>query len=133
MLFVDSSFFIALVDKKDQWHPAAIALLPMLADKTILISDLIIAESVSVIGRRSGGKAGEQLYHYFLDNCILVFSDKTILKGSMSLFLHYDGTLSVSDAMSAFIMKERKITQIVSFDSDFDKVEGIFRICTCSM
>jgi hypothetical protein len=128
MIFVDSSFFIALVDRKDQWHPAAKAVLTVLADETIIISDLIIAESITIIGRRSGGKAGEQLYHYFTDNCDLVVTNEKILKGSMSVFLRYDGTLSVSDAVSVFIMKRRNIDRILSFDSDFDKIAGIVRI-----
>jgi uncharacterized protein len=128
MIFADSSFFIALVDRKDQWHPAAKAMLPMLADETIVISDLIIAESVTIIGRRSGGKAGEQLYHYFTDNCDLVFTDEKILKGGMSVFLRYDGKLSVSDAVSVLIMERKSINRILSFDSDFDKVDGIVRI-----
>lgn len=128
MIFVDSSFFIALVDRKDQWHPAAKALLPLLADETILISELIIAESVSIIGRRSGGKAGEQLYQYFMDNCDLIVADQKILKGGMSVFLRHDGILSVSDAVSVFIMKRKNIERILSFDSDFDKIEGIVRI-----
>lgn len=76
MILVDSSFFIALVDRRDQWHAAAKSLLPHLAGETILISDLIVAESVTIIGRRSGGKAGEQLYHYFMDNCDLVITDE---------------------------------------------------------
>ena len=128
MIFVDSSFFIALADRKDQWHPAAKAVLPVLTDETIIISDLIITESITIIGRRSGGKAGEQLYHYFIDNCDLVFIDEKILKGSMSVFLRYDGTLSVSDSASVFIMMEKNIDRILSFDSDFDKVARIVRI-----
>jgi len=128
MIFVDSSFFIALVDRKDQWHSAAKSLLPALTSETILISDLVIVESVSVIGRRSGGKAGEQLYHYFMDNCDCVITDQKILKGSMQVFLRYDGKLSVSDAVSVFIMKKKNIDRIFSFDSDFDKVEGILRV-----
>ncbi|MFA5268644.1 MAG: PIN domain-containing protein [Methanoregula sp.] len=128
MIFVDSSFFIALVDRKDQWHPFAKLLLPVLADESILISDLIIAESVTIIGRRSGGKAGEQLYNYFMDNCDLVVTNEKIFKGSMQVFLRFDGTLSVSDAVSVFIMKKKNIDRIISFDSDFDKVEGIVRV-----
>jgi predicted nucleic acid-binding protein len=128
MIFVDSSFFIALVDRKDQWHPFAKAVLPILIDETIIISDLIIAESVTIIGRRSGGKAGEQMYHYFIDNCDLIFTDEKIMKGSMTVFLRYDGTLSVSDSASVFIMMEKNIDRILSFDSDFDKVAGIVRI-----
>jgi len=128
MIFVDSSFFIALVDRKDQWHPAAKVLLPVLADETIIISDLIIVESVTITGRRSGGKAGEHLYNYFMDNCDLVVTDEKILKGGMSVFLRYDGTLSVSDAVSVFIMEKKNIDRILSFDADFDKVAGIARI-----
>jgi predicted nucleic acid-binding protein len=128
MIFVDSSFFVAVVDRKDQWHPAARALLPVLDGETIIISDLIIAESVTIIGRRSGGKAGEKLYHYFADNCDPVFIDEKILKGGMAVFLRYDGTLSVSDAVSVFIMERENVSRILSFDSDFDKVEGIVRI-----
>ncbi|MCK9631811.1 MAG: PIN domain-containing protein [Methanoregula sp.] len=128
MILVDSSFFIALVDRRDQWHAAAKSLLPLLAGETILISDLIVAESVTIIGRRSGGKTGEQLYHYFMDNCDLVVTDEKILNGGMQVFLRFDGTLSVSDAVSVFIMKKRNIDRICSFDSDFDKVEGIVRV-----
>jgi len=128
MIFVDASFFIALVDQKDQWHAAAKALLPALSDETILISDLVIAESVTIIGRRSGGKAGEQLYHYFMDNCDCRFTDDKILRESMAVFLSYDGTLSVSDAVSVSVMKRKSIDRILSFDSDFDKVEGIVRV-----
>jgi hypothetical protein len=89
---------------------------------------LIIAESITIIGSRSGGKAGEQLYHYFIDNCDLVFIDEKILKGSMSVFLRCNGTLSVSDSASVFIMKKKNIERILSFDSNFDKVAGIVRV-----
>jgi predicted nucleic acid-binding protein len=131
MIFADSSFFIALADRKDQWHPAAKALLPILADETVIISDLIISESVTIIGRRSGGKAGERLYYYFMDNGKSVGLDEKILNGGMSVFLRYDGTLSVSDAVSVFIMERENIERILSFDSDFDKVQGIVRIHAC--
>ncbi|MFA5237928.1 MAG: PIN domain-containing protein [Methanoregula sp.] len=129
MILVDSSFFIALADRRDQWHAPAKKILPSLEDETLVISDLILAESVTIIGRRSGGKNGERLYHYFTDNCEIVFADEQILKGGMAVFLHYDGTLSVSDAVSVSLMGMKGITRILSFDSDFDKVEGITRVC----
>ena len=128
MILVDSSFFIALVDRKDQWHAQAKNHLPSLAGETIIISDLILAEAVTIIGRRSGGKAGELLYHYFIDNCEIVFADEQILKRGMEVFLRYDGTLSVSDAVSVAVMEMKKINRILSFDSDFDKVDGIVRV-----
>lgn len=128
MIFIDSSYFVALVDTKDQWHQKAKGLISVVTDETILISDLIIVESVSIFGKRSGGKAGEQLYNYFTDNCNIIHLDEKVIRGGMSEFLKYDGTLSVSDAVSVFIMKKKGIDRIVSFDSDFDKVDGIMRV-----
>lgn len=129
MILVDSSFFIALADRKDQWHVQAKKLQASLAGETVIISDLIVAEAVTIIGKRSGGKAGEHLYHFFIDNCDIIFVDEQSLKGGMSVFLRYDGTLSVSDAVSVSIMAKKDIDRILSFDSDFDKVEGISRLC----
>ena len=60
--------------------------------------------------------------------CDLVVTDERILKGGMSVFLRYDRTLSVSDAVAVFIMDKKNTGRILSFDSDFDKVEGIVRI-----
>ena len=129
MILVDSSFFIALADRKDQWHVKAKKLQASLAGETVIISDLIVAEAVTIIGKRSGGKAGEHLYHFFIDNCDIIFVDEQSLKGGMSVFLRYDGTLSVSDAVSVSIMAKKDIDRILSFDSDFDKVDGISRLC----
>jgi len=129
MILVDSSFFIALADRKDQWHVLAKKLRTSLAGETVIISDLIVAEAVTIIGKRSGGKAGEHLYHFFIDNCDIIFVDEQILKGGMSVFLRYDGILSVSDAVSVSIMAKKGIDRILSFDSDFDKVDGISRLC----
>lgn len=129
MILVDSSFFIALVDRKDQWHVQAKKMQTSLAGETVIISDLIVAEAVTIVGKRSGGKAGEQLYHFFIDNCDIIYVDESILKGGMSVFLQYDGTLSVPDAVSVSIMAKKDIDRILSFDSDFDKVDGITRLC----
>ena len=46
----------------------------------------------------------------------------------MALHLQYDGTLSVADCASVALMSRDGIGEIVSFDSDFDKVRGIRRI-----
>ena len=40
----------------------------------------------------------------------------------------YDGTISLADATSVEIMQQFGIDRIVSFDSDFDKVNWIKRI-----
>jgi predicted nucleic acid-binding protein len=67
MIFVDSSFFIATVREKDRWHKEALNLAEKIKEH-LLISELIISESITMVGSLEGGKVGKILYEYFLDN-----------------------------------------------------------------
>lgn len=127
MIFVDSSYLIALVDEADSWHRRALKVSKDLPAGGI-ISDYVLLEAVTIIGHRGGGKAGRDLYESLMDNFQVVYLDKDLLGGSMDVYLEYDGMLSVADAVSVEIMRRRGIKRVVSFDKDFDKVEGISRI-----
>ncbi|MEA1943927.1 MAG: PIN domain-containing protein [Euryarchaeota archaeon] len=130
MIFVDSSYYIAIADIKDQWHEKALKLSEYVENNRSVISSFIISEVMTEIGRRSGGKVAYNLYNYFIDNCKIVYIDRDMLVESMEIFLKYDGTLSLADAASIAIMNNMKISEIVSFDSDFDRVNFINRIHT---
>ncbi|MCZ7394033.1 MAG: PIN domain-containing protein [Candidatus Methanoperedens sp.] len=127
MIFADSSYFIALAREKDRWHKDALKLAEKINDP-LLVSDLIISESVTLVGSLEGGKAGKLLYEYFIDNCKIEFIDSEMLAKGMETFLKYDGSISLADAVSVEIMKENRIKRIISFDGDFDKVREIERL-----
>ena len=127
MIFADSSFFIGLVDKKDKWHDMALAVSEEINEE-MMVSDLVISESVTSIGSRSGGKAGQKLYEFFVDNCHIEYVDEEILREGMEVFLRYDGKLSLPDSVSVIMMRRKGISRIVSFDSDFDRVDGVKRV-----
>ena len=130
MIFVDSSYYIAIADTKDQWYKKALELSEYIDTNTNVVSSFIISEVVTEIGRRSGGKVAYNLYNYFTDNCKIIYIDRDLLSESMEIVLKYDGTLSLADAASVAIMDNMKIGEIISFDSDFDKVDFIRRIHT---
>ena len=129
MIFVDSCFFIALSNKRDQWHKEAMALSQVIDEEDALfVSDLIISETITGIGRLKGGKEGKVLFDYIGDNCSIEYLNKDLCDRAIETFLKYDGTLSFADSVSIEIMTEKGISKIASFDSDFDKVKGITRI-----
>ena len=128
MIFVDSSVFIGLADTKDQWHEKAKGILRLLEKENLMISDLVISEVLTEIGRRSGGAQAHKLYNYFNDNCIVVYLDKELMDSAETMFTKFDGALSLADTASVMIMKKNGITGIASFDSDFDRVREITRI-----
>ena len=127
MIAADSSYFVALADGKDRWHGDAVRVKGGLPSG-LLISDLVVAESVTIIGARGGGEPAQTLYEYFADECDIRFVDEGILDEAMALHLQYDGGLSVADCVSVILMTRNGAREIASFDRDFDKVKGIRRI-----
>ena len=127
MIYVDASFIIALVIEKDQWHERALELLPKLKSEDKYITEAMIIESLNLIGSCLGGKVGYSIFKYINDN-FTIYRSETLIDESMYYFLKYDGTLSLADCTAVNTMKELKITEILSFDDDFDKVKGIVRI-----
>lgn len=125
MIFVDSSYFIARLKKDDRWHNDA---LNLKIKEPFLISELIISESITMVGSYGSGKAGKILYEFFLDNCRIEYLDEEMMEKSMNTFLKYDGSMSLADSSSIEIMKKYEVKKIISFDSDFDKIQGIVRI-----
>ena len=128
MIFVDSSYLIALIVEKDQWHDDAVKLLEKLKYKDKIITEAMIIESLNLIGSCHGGKVGYLTFKYIKDN-FTIFKSETLLEESLRYYLKFDGTLSLADCTAIHTMKENNIYEILSFDDDFDKVEGIVRVC----
>ena len=127
MIFGDTSFFVGWVDSADQWHARAVQLSDSLPED-IVVSDLVIAESVTIVGSRKGGRPAHELYEYFQDSCQIEFVDPEVLDEAMMTHLRFGGRLSLADCVSVALMGRRKITNIVSFDTDFDRVKGLERV-----
>jgi predicted nucleic acid-binding protein len=131
LIFIDSGFLIALFIDKDQWHNNAINLIAnidKLTKKDKILSNLIIEEIITMIGSLVGAKEAVETYNYIHDNYTIFNENKDLYDKSIMTFLKYDATLSLTDSTKVEIMKELGIHEIISFDSDFDKVNGIVRV-----
>ena len=127
MIFVDASYIIALIVEKDQWHEKALELLPKLKSEEKIITEAMIIESLNLIGSCHGGKVGYLTFKYIKDN-FNIFKSETLLDESLNYYLKFDGTLSLADCTAIHTMKENNVYEILSFDDDFDKVNGILRV-----
>lgn len=127
MYVADASYFVGLADREDRWHRDSVRVKGSIPQRFI-VSDLVLAEAVTIVGARLGGRQAQVLYQYFLDACDVVYTDEKFLEDAMASHLHYGGRLSVADCMSLAIMARRGIEEIVSFDADFDRVKGIARV-----
>jgi len=128
MIFVDSSYFIAIANRNDRWHRDAKRLTRRLEREDLLTSELVLSEAVTGVGSLLGGKAGKEAYDVIVDNCTIELATAERCARAITVFLHYDGTLSFADAVSVVLMQEFGAQAIASFDRDFDRVRGIERL-----
>jgi uncharacterized protein len=126
-VFVDTSFVVGLADRKDQWHRDALRIANRIPRHPRL-TDLVVAESLTIIGKRSGGRPARDLYDYFADECEIMFIDATLLGSSVAQHTRFDGALSLSDCATIATMVRESDRELASFDSDFDRVAGITRL-----
>ncbi|MDG7005297.1 MAG: type II toxin-antitoxin system VapC family toxin [Nitrososphaerota archaeon] len=129
LIFIDSSFVIALADEDDQFHRKAVELLPDL-EKDQLISDLVLSESVTGVGSRLGYKEGREVFDnlFHSPSVKVVFLSKRLAERSALTYARYGGKLSFADAVSVRMMQDNNVRAIASFDSDFDGVQGVTRL-----
>jgi len=126
VIFADASFFIAAANRRDRWHPDARRLSGTLRGR-LLVSDFVVAEAMTQIGGRVGVREGMKLFHYFRDACEVRYTDPDLLEAAVDRWMTFGGKLSVSDAVSLEVMAREDVSEIVSFDSDFDGIEGVVR------
>ena len=53
---------------------------------------------------------------------------KRLHERAMSIYTKYGGRLSFPDSVTVRLMYDQKIKEIVSFDSDFDRVDHVSRV-----
>ena len=127
MYFLDTTFIVALFVSNDQWHPQAINIYKKIKNDELIISKLVIAETITVLKNKLRTKDIREIY-INLPRLFEIIEDSALFDGAVNEFVKYDSNISFFDSMYVFIMNEKNISKIVSFDSDFDRVDGIVRL-----
>lgn len=128
MIFIDSSYFIALLDSKEKHHERAVSLYPEILDDNLkFVPLLMLSELMAHLGRYQGGQIAKTAYEIIKDNFNIYYPSSDDIDNAMELVLHYGGSLSLADCLAIVLMRDMNSYTIYSFDSDFDK-EGIVRV-----
>ncbi len=127
MIFVDASFLVALVDRKDKWHRSALKSSGSIG-RGLLVSDIVITEAVSTLGHRGGARTAGTLYEFLKESCEVEYVDAKLLDEAMNYYQQFDARLTLSQCTTVAIMARRGVTRILSFSKAMDEVKGIERI-----
>lgn len=126
MIFLDTSYLIAFFVKKEENHERAVEIAEIIKNEEKLISKLVIAETITVLKKKLATKDIAKIYGILKD--FTTAEDSHIFDSAFKHFIKYDGEISFFDAVYIAIMEELEINHIASFDSDFNKKEGIIVI-----
>lgn len=136
---IDANVLVALVDRRDKWHPQAVAVRDALVDQhaRLVYFDCVVNETVGVIGRRAEEQKRSEQFGELLDDLGRRIPTSSITWISREgEHLHeqvlepcrvHGGRLNYNDALMAVYCREKDIRWIVSFDRDFDELPRLVR------
>lgn len=128
MIFLDSSYLIGLIIDNDQHHLKATELKPFLKHEKKIINNTVLVETLNSINRTNHTLETESIINSILKIDKIDFLTKKEYFKSLELFNYYNPGINYSDCTMLYTMQANNVNKIVSFDNDFDKVNGINRI-----
>lgn len=131
-VFVDSSFWIALEDSKDQDHDAAAQYWAFLASRRprVLSTTFILGEVAAFFTRRGKHTKAVTIGEYLLfsEECDCVSVDPPLLDAAWDYFVaRSDKTYSLTDCISFVLMEREGIREALTFDHHFEQA-GFVRL-----
>jgi predicted nucleic acid-binding protein len=122
VIFVDSSFWIGAGDRRDDRHPAAIALLAARESERFVTTNHVLGETWTFLRTRSGHRIATDFVER-VDNAgdVEVAFVTPELERSAWVWLrqHDERAYSFVDATSFALMRHRRIGEALAFDGDF--------------
>ncbi len=122
MIFVDSSFWIALRNRQDRNHSEAAVLVRARADAGLTTSNQVRGETWTYLRRRAGHAAAVG----FLDALarsprvqLISVNERQEQQAIRWLRQHDEREYSFVDATSFVLMRELRIREALAFDGDF--------------
>jgi len=122
LIFVDTSFWIALEVARDDHHDDAAALLRSHGDQPLTTTNHVRGETWTFLRRRAGHRAAV----HFLDVLdrstrleVLQVDDDLDREALRWLRLHDEREYSFVDATSFAVMRRRRAREALAFDGDF--------------
>lgn len=125
-VFVDTSFFKAIIDPKDEFHQAAKIIEQKINDEQIKLvtSNYVLDEAFTLIRKRCGLEVVDEFRRYLaIISAILKIIRVTVSDeaGAWDWFLQDWSDLSFTDCVSFALMKRLEIGQALTFDSHFKR------------
>lgn len=123
MIFVDTTFLIALLIKTDPLHEKALEISETIHERKV-INNTVLNETLNAFTGK-GGKLGKELYEVISEMFDVKYLEESDYEDAINIYLNFNSSINYSDCTILSTMVKNKINRIVTFDSDFNKIKGI--------
>lgn len=132
MLFLDSTFLIGLILKSDPYYTRSHKLRKVIEKEKILINNTVLTEvlnSLKVINNRPNYEPKlENIFKFLFNDVEIEYLTMEDYIEARNIFKNYNQAINYSDCTILKTMQNHSVNKIISFDSDFDKINGIIRM-----
>lgn len=128
MIFVDTNFIISLINTKEKKHKSASRLLPYLEEETTIINSTVLVEVLNRLKKREYSQIRDNVIDLLYSMDYIHFLSPEDYNISLDYCKNYDFAVNYSDCTILKTIIDYNVDTIVSFDTDFDKINGIKRI-----
>lgn len=122
MIFVDTSFWVALRNRSDQRHGLASQLLPVHGDTGLTTSNHVVGETWTFLRRRAGHRSAVEFLEALERSPrirVTPIEPPQEQEAWRWLRRHDEREYSFVDATSFALMRRLKIRTVLAFDGDF--------------
>jgi uncharacterized protein len=122
-IFLDTSFIIALINERDQYHAQAEALSFSFANSALLTTGAVLLEIGNALSKEFRAEAASviKLLSQSARVEVAEIDSKLIEKGLAVYEKYADKKWGLVDCLSFVVMREADITQALTFDKDFEQ------------
>lgn len=131
-IFADTAYWIALTNRLDQHHTAALQASSSIGTVRIVTTDAVLTEYLNALAAKGGTlrQAAIKSMDAILANpavTVVAHTRKAFLDGFALYKARPDKGYSLTDCFSMMLMQKRKITQVLTTDRHFEQ-EGFVLI-----
>lgn len=126
MIFLDSSYLIALMLKQDRNYKKASDLKTTIFNERIIINNAVLSEVLNSFNKYNSLNLEHNANNMFKFDIDYLTEDD--YKKALTYYRYYNTAINFSDCTILVTMNKYNTDKIVSFDSDFNKIKGIINI-----
>lgn len=126
MIFLDSSYLIALMLKQDRNYKKASDLKTTIFNERIIINNTVLSEVLNSFNKYNSLNLEHNVNNMFKFDIDYLTEDD--YKKALTYYRYYNTAINFSDCTILVTMNKYSTDKIVSFDSDFNKIKGIINI-----